>query len=107
MPNTQTISALRRDLWRKTLYADVAKEIYFEKLIDRSNVRSIGLRDETSPRGVIQEITDQTADSPESPFSKAIKVLSDLVKVYSFIFSKVIIIQEISFREFDRQNYRV
>lgn len=31
---------------------------------------------------MIQEITDQTADSPESPFSKAIKVLSDLVKVY-------------------------
>lgn len=31
---------------------------------------------------MIQEITDQTADTPESPFSKAIKVLSDLAKVY-------------------------
>lgn len=61
MANTQTISALRQTLWRKELYADVAKEIYFEKLIDRSGVRSIGLRDETSPRGVIQEITDLRA----------------------------------------------
>ncbi|RDB05722.1 hypothetical protein [Runella aurantiaca] len=31
---------------------------------------------------MIQEITDQTADSPESPLSKAVKLLSDLVKVY-------------------------
>jgi N4-gp56 family major capsid protein len=61
MANTQTISALRQQLWRKELYADVAKEIYFEKLIDRSGVRSIGLRDETSPRGVIQEISDLRA----------------------------------------------
>jgi len=31
---------------------------------------------------MIQEITNQNADSPESPFSKAIKHLSDLLKVY-------------------------
>ena len=58
MAITQTTSTLRRDLWRKELYADVAKEIYFEKLIDRSDVTSLGLREETSPAGCIQEITD-------------------------------------------------
>ncbi len=58
MANTVTIAALRPTLWQKALYADVSKEMYFEKLIDRSDVSSIGLRDETSPNGVIQEITD-------------------------------------------------
>ncbi len=31
---------------------------------------------------MIQEITDQSADSPESPLSKVIKLLNDLLKVY-------------------------
>jgi hypothetical protein len=31
---------------------------------------------------MIQEITDQNADTPESPLSKAIKLLNDLLKVY-------------------------
>lgn len=31
---------------------------------------------------MIQEITDQSTDSPESPLSKALKLLNDLLKVY-------------------------
>ncbi|MFN8347263.1 MAG: hypothetical protein U0X91_19830 [Spirosomataceae bacterium] len=31
---------------------------------------------------MIQEITDQSADTPESPLGKAVKLLSELVKVY-------------------------
>jgi hypothetical protein len=31
---------------------------------------------------MIQEITDQSADTPESPLGKAVKLLSDLLKVY-------------------------
>lgn len=31
---------------------------------------------------LIQEITDQTSDSPENPLNKAVKLLSELLKVY-------------------------
>lgn len=78
MANTVTLSALRSQLWQKALYADVAKEIYFEKLIDRSDVTSLGLRDESSPNGVIQEITDLSKEAGDTiNFGLSIKLSGD------------------------------
>lgn len=59
--NTVTVSALRRQLWAKSLFASVSKELYLEKFIDRVGVTEIGLRSETSPEGIVQEITDLAA----------------------------------------------
>lgn len=61
MALTASIAALQRELWRKDLYANVAKEIYFERFISRGNIKSIGLRKETSPMGIVQEIEDLSA----------------------------------------------
>lgn len=66
MGNTVTIAALRKDLWAKALYADVGKELYFERFVDRGSMQSLGLRTETSPAAIVQEVTDLATEKGKS-----------------------------------------
>lgn len=59
---TVSSSSLRPEIWQREVYAAAAKEMYFSRFIDWANVKTLGMRTETSPDGIIQVITDLSKD---------------------------------------------